>query len=299
MELYESLPEQKSRTVINPAPVVVGGCGGSGTRVVAEILARAGMHIGYDLNRSNDDLLFTYLFKHPYRFADIQLQSNSLVEQLLKIHHRMISGQLPKGLNNWGLYFKAGWDHMNKRVYYGSRWVFNRWKQIRKMKRPKHLTTWGWKEPHTIFFLPNIQNYYKNARFILVLRNGLDMAYTKNIQQMVCWGRRYQIDGSDLSPNNKFDYWYRSNQTTINLVKEHYSGNFLVLKLEDLWFEKDEKIKQLLVFAGLGSINPPAEIWNIPKIPASSGRYREQDTSWVDKGVLRKLAEFGYEKIWD
>jgi hypothetical protein len=286
---YTRIPEN------NSAPLVIGGNGGSGTRVFAEILIRSGMYLGYDLNRSNDNLLFTYLFKHPYRFRDFQYQSNSAVEQLLNIHHRMTFGHLPTSVNNWALFLRAGWDHMSKRVYYGSRWVFNRWKQIRTMKLPKNPTAWGWKEPHTIFFLPNIQKYYKNARYILVLRNGLDMAYTKNVQQMVFWGRRYQIDCNDLSPKNKFKYWYRSNQATIKLVKEHFPGNFLVMKLEDLWLEKEEKIKELLAFAGLESSNAPAEIWEIPKIPDSLGRYRKHDTSWVDSGIRRKLAELGYE----
>ena len=276
---------------------MIGGNGGSGTRVFAEILIRSGMYLGYDLNRSNDDLLFTYLFKHPHCFAYIQNQYNSLVEQLLNIHHRMMFGKLPRSLNNWTLFIKAGWDHMSKRIYYGSRWVFNRWWQIRKMIQPEKSTIWGWKEPHTIFFLSEIQKYYRNARYLLVLRNGLDMAYTQNVQQMVHWGKRYQIDSKDLSPKNKFDYWYKSNRATINLIKEFYPKNFLVLKLEDLCSVKEKKIMQLLSFAGLDSSKIPLEIWNIPKLPASSGRYHQQDTSWVDTSVKNKLAEIGYENI--
>ena len=45
------------------APVVVGGVGGSGTRVVAQLLIELGFDMGSDLNESLDDLGFTALFK--------------------------------------------------------------------------------------------------------------------------------------------------------------------------------------------------------------------------------------------
>ena len=47
-------------------PLVIGGLGGSGTRVVADILLAQGWYLGQDLNRAKDNLLFTLLFKRPY-----------------------------------------------------------------------------------------------------------------------------------------------------------------------------------------------------------------------------------------
>jgi len=48
---------------IEDSPVIVGGVGGSGTRVIAELLSNFGYYIGNDLNRSMDNLLYTFLFK--------------------------------------------------------------------------------------------------------------------------------------------------------------------------------------------------------------------------------------------
>jgi len=45
------------------APVAIGGVGGSGTRLIAQCLKELGYFIGSDLNESNDNLLFTALFK--------------------------------------------------------------------------------------------------------------------------------------------------------------------------------------------------------------------------------------------
>ena len=46
-------------------PVAIGGVGGSGTRVVAEVLKCLGFYLGSLLNSSLDNLWFTLLFKRP------------------------------------------------------------------------------------------------------------------------------------------------------------------------------------------------------------------------------------------
>ena len=52
--------------VSDAAPVVVGGIGGSGTRVFAQLLRDLGFDMGSDLNESLDDLGFTALFKRNW-----------------------------------------------------------------------------------------------------------------------------------------------------------------------------------------------------------------------------------------
>ena len=49
-------------------PVVIGGVGGSGTRVLAEILSLFGFYLGNDLNGAKDNLVYTLLFKRPNWF---------------------------------------------------------------------------------------------------------------------------------------------------------------------------------------------------------------------------------------
>ncbi len=44
------------------SPVAIGGVGGSGTRVVAQLLMKLGFYIGSDLNKANDNLWFVLLF---------------------------------------------------------------------------------------------------------------------------------------------------------------------------------------------------------------------------------------------
>ncbi len=48
--------------MIENGPVIIGGIGGSGTRVVAEILTLFGYFMGHDLNSAGDILTYTLLF---------------------------------------------------------------------------------------------------------------------------------------------------------------------------------------------------------------------------------------------
>ncbi len=51
-------------------PVAIGGVGGCGTRLIAEMLMRVGFFLGSDLNESLDNLWFTLAFKpRPVRYA--------------------------------------------------------------------------------------------------------------------------------------------------------------------------------------------------------------------------------------
>ena len=49
---------------------MIGGVGGSGTRVVAQMMSEAGVYIGDLLNEPNDNLWFTLLFRRPWLLND-------------------------------------------------------------------------------------------------------------------------------------------------------------------------------------------------------------------------------------
>jgi hypothetical protein len=62
--MQPSLSSDKQYIFPNP-PVVIGGLGGSGTRLIAAILQHLEFDMGSDLNRTNDNLAFTLLLKRP------------------------------------------------------------------------------------------------------------------------------------------------------------------------------------------------------------------------------------------
>ena len=67
------------------SPVIIGGIGGSGTRVVAEILMRIGIYLGHTLNASLDNLWFTALFKRLDLFKKEQDERKAEIKKGLDI----------------------------------------------------------------------------------------------------------------------------------------------------------------------------------------------------------------------
>ena len=89
-------------------PFVIGGVGGSGTRVFAEILRNAGSYIGTNLNRANDSQVFVALYdKWIKRILEAKISKNDEIEllneikQCVKDHRQDItSDNIPWGWKN-------------------------------------------------------------------------------------------------------------------------------------------------------------------------------------------------------
>ena len=79
--------------MIQNGPVVIGGIGGSGTRVIAEIVALFGFYLGRDLNDASDNLTFTLLFKRPQWFRKNYLDHRKIFTGLRIFEKSMITGE--------------------------------------------------------------------------------------------------------------------------------------------------------------------------------------------------------------
>jgi len=85
--------KQKNKIKRN-SPIIIGGFGGSGTRVIAEILKSCDYNIGIDINKANDDLSFTFFFKTPKIFTNIKKinKNKKEISKLFKIHYKINLG---------------------------------------------------------------------------------------------------------------------------------------------------------------------------------------------------------------
>jgi hypothetical protein len=285
--MCEQLPRASS------SPIVVGGNGGSGTRIVAQILSHAGIFLGTDLNHANDNLLFTYLFKHPQRYA-VRVNQPSPeqddYQELLRLHEELFLGR-PRRRGDWQTLLEHGRLHARGR--YSWRWVLARWWKMARA-RPQGPAAWGFKEPHTMFFLHALHRRYAAGRYVLVLRHGLDMAYSDNDQHFRTWGPSYGIDPGNVSPRNRFELWYRSNRQILDLAPRWFAERFFVVRLEELCLAPERCVHALLRFAGIDDEAAASGASKIPRLPTSYGRYRRHDTSWIDAEVEAKLDELGY-----
>ncbi len=73
-------------------PVIIGGVGGSGTRVLAEIVAMFGFFMGKDLNSAGDNLTYTLLFKRPAWYVKNAGNTRHLTTGLRIMEKCMLTG---------------------------------------------------------------------------------------------------------------------------------------------------------------------------------------------------------------
>jgi hypothetical protein len=200
------------------SPIAIGGVGGSGTRVIAEILHAQGIYLGDDLNAASDNLWFTLLFKRAELFPDdnnlgemnqgcdlfvkVMMQAQDFgqdVEPFLTLQDRGFLNRL------------AAED----RLQHPKEWLKRRVDSIHlKFSGQQGDSTgddrWGWKEPNSHFFVPYLKSRIPELRYIHVVRHGLDMAFSKNQNQLAFWGERLlgrPVDVND--PSDSLSYWCR------------------------------------------------------------------------------------------
>ncbi|MEP4309653.1 MAG: hypothetical protein ABJ364_07890, partial [Lentilitoribacter sp.] len=165
--------------------VAIGGLGGSGTRVVAAALQSFDYNIGTRLNVPLDNLWFTVLFKR--RAWTVARPDPADVRSSISLFQRATVSGLNGNINkteqdlittlcadlhphgNW----KPGATTMDAESLIAST----------QSLVPANVP-WGWKEPNTHLFLPYLDAEIPNFHYIHVVRNGMDMAFSKNTWQM-------------------------------------------------------------------------------------------------------------------
>ena len=287
----------------SPGPLVIGGVGGSGTRVIAEIISIFGFYIGYDLNPASDNLWFTLLFKRTkwYRkayhhrdkvFTGLRLLSKAMVHRdYPSLSEVMFALQAVVEMVFSGYNYKGAGRGL---------WPLVR---VRKMitKRPKMLPNyigWGWKEPNTHIYINSLSEYFEGFRYIHTIRHGLDMAFSKNQQQLFDWGTLFGVDlpknQSDV-PRASLKFWIQANQRVYKIAEELGGKKILVINFDNLCLSPESEIQQIISFLNIKpDANSLEQAINIPKIPKSLGRYRDHDLTQFDAVDLDVLKAFGF-----
>jgi hypothetical protein len=286
------------------SPIIIGGIGGSGTRVIAEILMRVGIYLGNKLNESLDNLWFTGLFKRVDWFGWGKKEREAEIKKGLDIFTGTMVGGSAFSDEHYGLvtdYIRN--ISQDAPIHYEIESYFNNWRHFVEdmifSQKPSmdDFSEWGWKEPNSHIFLDDLSMYYSDMRYIHVIRHGLDMAYSNNQNQVKLWGVLYGVEHLNGShgPVSSFRYWVKANQKTISTVKKVLADRFLIINYENLCNSPAKEIKQLIEFLGLSLSNETLDrVTKIPSPPSSIGRYKKHDTSWMTDNDIKSLAMMGY-----
>ena len=256
------------------APIVIGGIGGSGTRLVTQVLQEEGVHFGGALNDELDNLWFSLLFVR----RTIVLKPNDVVSRLVWLFINAMRKGLPVPEELAPLLDEAArYDRgpaLNKEVLETA---------CASMKlHPSSTNThklWGWKQPNVQVLVPLLDQYLPQMKYIYVVRNGLDIAFGPNQNQLrYFWGDLLLEGDVEPCPRNALRYWvasYKRNSDYRNLLGDR----LYILDYDLLCRNPIEQIGLLNQFLGLDVDSAVLEQAAQSVVtPTSTGRHRDCDS---------------------
>jgi hypothetical protein len=279
-------------------PVVIGGMGGSGTRLVAEICSLFGIYLGDDLNLASDNLLYTLLFRRRTWFYKSHQNPDriktglSLLEKLLLKNYRFTLKEI------WFLLY-AGTDmtlhYRDERI-----WSLRRMVKIIQHPRFKHpdYLGWGWKEPNSYLLLRDLSEHFSSLKFIHTIRHGADMAFSRNQRQLRAWGELFGIprpeDKQEL-PRAALKFWARANQAAADIGNSLGTAHYLQVNFDLLCQNPVPIINDIISFLELNiDQSTYQQALELPQLPSSLGRYKKHDLSQFDSEDIETLKSFGF-----
>lgn len=258
----------------------IGGVGGSGTRVVAELLKQLGYFIGDDLNESNDNLLFTLLFKRE----NILTATNEEFAQLVDIFKKHNTKGLALSKEEQALVEQLA---DKGRTLHQKEWLQ---KRLKPLQQSYSHTLWGFKEPNSHIVIERLFEYMPELKFIYVYRDGRDMAYSSNQNQLTLWGPIF-ANSKEFEPNvkNSLKYWVRAH-TRMMQLSQNYTEKILMLDFDKLCLDPESQLSKIATF-----MNKDKEALlkhrELIKAPSSIGRYKKYSLSHFDPDDLEKIQE--------
>jgi len=287
-------------------PVVVGGVGGSGTRLIAEMLINMGFYMGTDLNVFKDNLTFTLLLKRPLWHKSRKPDQDSSVFTGLSTFESIMQGTFPRSAAELFFIVNATFDmfrnghQMNSDSGRG-RWAFKRAVKAILSRRidPASYRGWGWKEPNSWLYLEQMNQFFGELKYIHVIRHGLDMAYSSNQNQFHNWSSLFDIrvpESPELMPTAFLDYWIKANQAAIQQGTQLLQERFLLLIFDEMCLHPRTTLETLIEFLSVEV--DQAEICKLSKlikVPKSIGRYKDHNMDIFSKEEIKAVRELGFE----
>lgn len=226
-------------------PLILYGMHRSGTSLTVRLLADVGIHMGTWLSRDAEAVHFQRLNRRIYAaagstWADIdgllhEMRSEAFVAHQIELTLRRLFGCS---------------SHVCKRPVIAGFFGRMLWAKIRQ----GDAVTWGWKDPRTTLTLPVWQRVFPHARYVHVLRNGIDVAISihrrSRKQQRKLRNRLFPLDYSPATLD--FGYSFRLWEAYVSRALEYQQllppEQCLEMHYEDLLEEPEVQLRRLLGF---------------------------------------------------
>ena len=276
--------------ITDQAPVIIGGLGGSGTRLVTRVLEHEGVNFAGAVNDSLDNLWFTLLFVR----RSILLKPIDQVRQLAWLFNNAmrqaepIPPELTSLLHNSVRYDRG--PALRRGVLAASL------ESLLSSDGPaRGAARWGWKQPNSHVMISLLRESFPALKYIYVVRNGLDMALSYNQNQLMYFWGDIMLDG-DVSPEprNALRYWVASYRR-LQADAARFSDQVYILDYDRLCAEPRSELQALNTFLELDvSRTLGLEAEAMVTVPDTTGRHRAADLAQFVPDDLNFLKELGY-----
>lgn len=282
-------------------PVIVSGVGGSGTRAVAALLRDCGLRLAGPTNAMLDQEWVTMLVKRP-RWPPLVHDAARPVAEVVaacRVLRAMFAGSALDG-EQLAILAAAAAEcaALGAGEHEGLRWWAPatpfRFVADYLARPPAALGTqpWGWKSPSSQVVLPETLAAFPAARYVHVVRDPLDMAWSTNLQGVRLWGRLCGYDAArvEADPHSAQLAWWLYTTQMATRIGRTLADRFLLVRLELLCRHPVGVARRIAAFAGL---QPDDETLRAAAArihaPPTVGRWREHPTEELDRALLRQV----------
>ena len=284
-------------------PLVIGGVGGSGTRIVAEIILSFNYYLGNDLNGPKDFLLYTLLFKRKSWFYKNKTNERLIQTGLSILKKSVVTKENLTFFESCYLINATFSMALFGHNYLGDGkgwWALTRIKKMFEKNdlAPTKYQAWGWKEPNSHLLIRDMDHFFGQFKYIHTVRHGLDMAFSDNQQQLFNWGPLFGIEipaSKSQLPLASFKYWVRANRLALEKGAQMGPERFFLLNYDQLCSDPERVIRKLIAFLKI-DVNDALlkRVIKLPQVPETSGRFRKHDVSKFDVIDLNFLESLGF-----
>jgi hypothetical protein len=287
----------KSSTLIedqlrSSQPLVIIGMHRSGTSLVVRLLADLGFHMGDYLSRDAEAVFFQKLNRRIFNSVGAKwgsvdplievMDSEDFVESQSRNMHKAL-------FEDRRLLSRE----MKISEYFGS----GPWEDVKDGNQAH----WGWKDPRTTMTFPIWLRIFPQAKFLHIMRNGIDVAISTHRRTMKqhrnLIKRTFPLDYDPITLD--FEYCFQLWESYLSFVFNHRDiipdGNYLEVHYEDLLTDPEEQLQLICDFASFPVRDQDLKT-SIPQIDRSrlqnsdfAANYRQQIPPLVSTSLMQQL----------
>ncbi|HSS80516.1 MAG TPA: glycosyltransferase [Gaiellaceae bacterium] len=156
---------------------------------------------------------------------------------------------------------------------------------------------WGWKEPRSVYLLPFLDAELPGLRFLHVVRDGRDMAFSENQVQLRKHGEAVLGRTDEPEALRSIALWREVNLRAADFGERELGDRYLRIRFEDLCAEPAARVAEVLGFFGLEGNAEQIAAAEV-QAPSTLGRWREADPELqaaLSERAADALERFGYQ----